>query len=434
MSTRKKRVSKKTKTSWRKNTDVADVTEFLEAKRTKEIRGVKKNEEVFTIDTEARKIKDIDLFLSRKERARSKPLKCFTAMINESAVSDPVIKRNTVTKPGEGKGISNIRKKQMSLKRLKKEAQSLNDSKKYSAKKASANIKTDAAQDVWDENYGKVTLPIDEQWLNPKTLVHTIEHFEKKIGKKSTFSRKKNSVLPAVEAPHPGESYNPTLEDHQDLLQQVADHEMKLIKLEKHIERVTTKMFCKKKDMPTEESKMKEMAEGLPIPGEEVVDEDLSDSEYKALNPPVLNKKKTLKKRKNLKKVKEEQMQRFNAKMEKKKVADIYRLKKLDEEMAAEKVVMDQNKEQKIKILKEKELQPKKMSNFNFVAPELDFNLPKDIRGTVRQVKTEGNILADRFKSMQKRNVIETRVKQKKIRPKMKPKRFVKASHKINVK
>jgi nucleolar protein 53 len=50
----------------------------------------------------------------------------------------------------------------------------------------------------------------------------------------------------------PGESYNPTFEDHQDLLQKVADHEGQLIKKEKHIERVTTKMFCKKADIPTE--------------------------------------------------------------------------------------------------------------------------------------------------------------------------------------
>jgi Nop53 (60S ribosomal biogenesis) len=49
-----------------------------------------------------------------------------------------------------------------------------------------------------------------------------------------------------------GESYNPTFEDHQDLLQKVADHEGQLIKKEKHIERVTTKMFCKKADIPTE--------------------------------------------------------------------------------------------------------------------------------------------------------------------------------------
>lgn len=40
-------------------------------------------------------------------------------------------------------------------------------------------------------------------------------------------------------------SYNPSLKDHQALLQEIAKDEMKLIKEEKHIERVTTKMFKK---------------------------------------------------------------------------------------------------------------------------------------------------------------------------------------------
>jgi len=85
----------------------------------------------------------------------------------------------------------------------------------------------------------------------------------------------------------------------------------------------------------------------------------------------------------------------------------------LEEEMSAEKIEMAKNKELKEKLLAKKALLPKKMSRFNFEAPELDFNLPKDIKGSVRKLKTEGSILVDRFKSMQKRNVIETRVRQK---------------------
>jgi nucleolar protein 53 len=38
-------------------------------------------------------------------------------------------------------------------------------------------------------------------------------------------------------------SYNPTYTDHQDLLLEVADKELKLIKEEKHLKRVTSKMF-----------------------------------------------------------------------------------------------------------------------------------------------------------------------------------------------
>jgi hypothetical protein len=40
-------------------------------------------------------------------------------------------------------------------------------------------------------------------------------------------------------------SYNPTYTDHQSLLQEVADKELRLIKEEKHLKRVTSQMFSR---------------------------------------------------------------------------------------------------------------------------------------------------------------------------------------------
>lgn len=40
-------------------------------------------------------------------------------------------------------------------------------------------------------------------------------------------------------------SYNPTYEEHVDLLEKIAEKEAMLIKEEKHIKRVTTQMFTK---------------------------------------------------------------------------------------------------------------------------------------------------------------------------------------------
>jgi Nop53 (60S ribosomal biogenesis) len=85
----------------------------------------------------------------------------------------------------------------------------------------------------------------------------------------------------------------------------------------------------------------------------------------------------------------------------------------LEEEMSAEKVEMAKNKDMKLKSIEKKSLLPKQMSRHKYEAPEFDFNMPKDIKGSVRKLKTEGSILVDRFKSMQKRNVIETRVRHK---------------------
>jgi nucleolar protein 53 len=40
-------------------------------------------------------------------------------------------------------------------------------------------------------------------------------------------------------------SYNPSYRDHQTLLQEVANKELILIKEEKHLNRVTSKMFSR---------------------------------------------------------------------------------------------------------------------------------------------------------------------------------------------
>jgi nucleolar protein 53 len=42
-----------------------------------------------------------------------------------------------------------------------------------------------------------------------------------------------------------GMSYNPSYRDHQDLLQEVANKELMLIKEEKHLKRVTSRMFSR---------------------------------------------------------------------------------------------------------------------------------------------------------------------------------------------
>lgn len=55
--------------------------------------------------------------------------------------------------------------------------------------------------------------------------------------------RAKRSMLPALEAPHPGTSYNPSFEDHKKLLDEIVEKEQKIIKKEDHLNRVTRDMF-----------------------------------------------------------------------------------------------------------------------------------------------------------------------------------------------
>jgi len=62
----------------------------------------------------------------------------------------------------------------------------------------------------------------------------------------------------------------------------------------------------------------------------------------------------------------------------------------------------------------------KKFGRYRFEEADLDLNLSDEITGNLRTMKAAGNLLHDRFKSLQKRNIIETRVRAKPTKTKMK--------------
>jgi len=62
----------------------------------------------------------------------------------------------------------------------------------------------------------------------------------------------------------------------------------------------------------------------------------------------------------------------------------------------------------------------KKFGRHKFEEADLDLNLSEEISGNLRNLKSEGNLLHDRFKSFQKRNVIEPRIRVKETKTKLK--------------
>lgn len=91
------------------------------------------------------------------------------------------------------------------------------------------------------------------------------------------------------------------------------------------------------------------------------------------------------------------------------------RLKFLKQELENKnkKLAKLREKREKIKAIKAKE--PKQLSKKKFEPLDLEFNLGEDIKGNLRGIKPEGNILEDRYKSLQSRNIIEPTVKQRYI-------------------
>ena len=71
-----------------------------------------------------------------------------------------------------------------------------------------------------------------------------------------------------------------------------------------------------------------------------------------------------------------------------------------------------------------------KLSNYDYQPQDIEIKLSDELTGNLRNLKPEGSLLEDRFKSMQRRNIIEVREKQKTVR-RLKRKTFEKRSHKM---
>lgn len=148
------------------------------------------------------------------------------------------------------------------------------------------------------------------------------------------------------------------------------------------------------------------MSQGLPKPGE-MQNDDVSEDEDNIINP-----KSTKKKEKTLKQKRKQREQlllvetRRKSKVEKKKIADLSKLKAIQKSIEKTDQKVQKLREKRKKVLAYKSKEPKRIGPLKFEEPDLEFNASTDISGNLVHMKKEGNLLLDRFKSLQKRNIV----------------------------
>ncbi|OXU30476.1 hypothetical protein TSAR_013546 [Trichomalopsis sarcophagae] len=442
---KKRKVSKKTKKSWRKHVDTKDVDSFLDNERLEERLGTpfaqRKDEELFAVDrTRDESALQESSGLSKKQRRellKNTEPKCFAILKPHTAVPDPIVKRNRVRTPEERKSI--IRKQKEAERKLKgqlklKERVAIKNRLLAKEKRANQPKRGEFKVDVWKEE-PIVEEELKSEWLTNDTVRHTLANTGKKRKRVPESLHKKTSVLPAVNAPHPGTSYNPSFKDHQELLAQVAAEEVKLMKEEEHLNRVTNKMFRKVTAKQKDADNLTEMSEGLPLPNQKQDDDSDEDNDpnVRSINPPALNVKKTLVQRRKQKEQRKLQQQRLKQKIEKRKVADIYHLNHLGKQISKKEQKLGLLKEKREKIKAKKELEPKVLSRHKFEPLEQEFLMGDEIAGNLRNTTPAGNLLKDRYKSLQQRSIVAPGALQLK-KTKAKVKRYIKADHKIELK
>ncbi|XP_075158869.1 ribosome biogenesis protein NOP53 [Haematobia irritans] len=444
---KKKRISKKNKSAWRK-TDINDVEEFLEEQRQEERIGSfeeKTDQELFKIDVTPTETKRKALTEKQKRKLNAKKsLRSLQSLENTSKVQDPIVKRNIVKQKKAGRNIeeevinpTKPRHIQANQDRAKTYAKVEEKIKKLSTKIPDTN------KDIWAEEDFRDKVPglKDEKgWISKELATYHAQNLGLPVFKVHDSIRHKTTKAKKFEPPHPGISYNPSLEDHQKLIADIVDKEEKIIKEEKHLKRVTTKMFSKVTPEERDRQHLKEMSAGMDDEDNENAnddddDENMNDSgqnnenPYTTPNPPVENKKKSKTARNKELRQKELQKKLEAKKALKKQVADLNRIKSIKSEVLVEEEELKELMKRRKKTEFKKKFEPKRLGRLKYKEPDQDVTMPEELSGNVRNIKTQSSLLVDRFKNFQKRNILPVSVATGKQKaPKIK--RFPRSSHK----
>lgn len=189
-------------------------------------------------------------------------------------------------------------------------------------------------------------------------------------------------------------------------------------------------MFPRKDQAPTEASILKEMSEGIveledtkETPNEEIVEEDIE-------KVVVGNKPKTRRQKRDKRKRMFEDQRKERERDLRLRETEISRLRSIRKELKSEESRIEKNIEKKKAEAEQKLLGPQKLSNYKYEPQEIEIKLSDELTGNLRNIRQEGSLLEDRFKSMQRRNMVEVRLKQKTVR-KLKRKKIEKRGHRM---
>ncbi|XP_049885845.1 ribosome biogenesis protein NOP53 [Pectinophora gossypiella] len=442
---KKKHVSKKNKKAWRKYCDIRDVEEFLEDQRLEERLGkfeTKPDSELFVVDTEGdSKVKDVEEKPLNAKQKKRKTLpatpKCFEVLLPTSKVPDPNANRNHVNPVGSKRTalskLTNKRRFEKGVLQKKVEVAQKNRKlaieKKRKAKQTRQNFNLDLWGNDLPETKG-IPASLCDEFISPEAQLHNVLP-DRRLRPKPPLA-KTVVTRSAVEAPHPGVSYNPSFKEHQELLQEVVQHEQKMMKREAHLHRVTTGMFSKVTQQQKENQWREEMSVGLPQPHNPTNDEPESDTdnEYKAVNPPVKNKKKDHKARRKQRERLDELERIKREKIDKKKITDLYRLRKIKSSIKKKEELNEKLRSKRVS--KKAEEAKTSVPVLNAHKPprkEPEFVDPKQLTGDLRHVSSTTNLLRDRYESLQRRGAVAA--SKLMMKKKRKLKSYFKAGHKV---
>ncbi|XP_008820473.1 ribosome biogenesis protein NOP53 isoform X2 [Nannospalax galili] len=253
--------------------------------------------------------------------------------------------------------------------------------------------------------------------------VFFLEQTKKKGVRRPPRLHIKPSRVPAVEVTPAGASYNPTFEDHQALLQEAHEVELQRQKEAEKLERQLA--LPTEEQAATQESVFQEMCEGLleesdseDEPGcvKRLEAEDGAESSPAGPAPSTAERrmeKKTEQQRRREKAARKLWVQQTALRAARLQHQELFRLRGIKAQVAQRLAELARRRERRrMRRLAEAD-KPRRLGRLKYQDPDIDVQLSSELTGSLRTLKPEGNILRDRFKSFQKRNMIEPRERAK---------------------
>ncbi|XP_023260941.1 ribosome biogenesis protein NOP53 isoform X2 [Seriola lalandi dorsalis] len=414
VSSRRKRVNKNKKKSWNKHSDINDVEDFLEDVRHQErttggLLSEKPDDSLFFLDVgQPKKPEQKEEAVEGKKRKgkTSRPLRIDLILQHDSLIPPP--KDVLAYQQPNAKKLRRIAQKaeQLAAKGVVPQRRKQLPSRRPADRKAKKSV-TEANNnpdreyyDIWGQECES------KDSADPWYLQQT----GKKLVNRPEKLNEKPSVLPAVEVIAPGGSYNPDFFSHQALLREAHEVEVKKQKEEDKIER---QVMVNKADTATEETILREQVEGLV---EEENEEEMAPNEEEedvAVGGIALAEKKTERQRKKEKADKIKEQQRLADRQRIDQHQQLFQLRSIKASIKQqEQGTKDKQKVRKAKQEAQKS-QPRRLGKLKFQPQDLEVQLSDELAGSLRRLKPEGSVLKDRFKSLQKRNLIEPRERAK---------------------
>lgn len=419
-----KQPSRKGKKAWRKNVDVSEVQEGLEALREEIIQGgpisEKPSHEIFAIDT-------VGSEEIKKKHKLQKPLTADKILAQRSAVRAVDSRKRPVSSLARTTdGVlepSSKRQKQDWV--SKKEVVRIRDSLQGGSKLTTARLQEDEspAFDLWSEAAIFTTVPSKGAMVKqvPSELAEYVAPVRPKVAPSSlkqapTPMTASGRPVQAVRDPNAGSSYNPTFEDWDASLTKKGEKE---IEAERN-RRAAAVAEAEKEARVAAASLDNVNYQTDPESAWEGFDTDREDSSLKAKRPErkTQAQRNKIKRRKEAERQARHEQQMANKKTQAKQIGEAL---KSGNVVLAEKMIEDAEQHSSDSE-DDSTLRRRMLGNAPIPEKALEVVLPDELQESLRRLKPEGNLLNDRFRNLLVNGKLESR---KPILQGKKPKRFV---------